>query len=468
MLRKRDILGAGSGPFPEEAREVLAERVGEALSGAGDRGSAGVTRVSVPVRPVDPFLWLGEQRYSTKLYWSGREDGVEAAAVGVADLRRGEPEELPALQESLDVLLAGGDARTRYYGGLRFDPDGRREERWSAFGGYSFVLPRFELYRDGAEVELVCNLVLPLDGKRREEILEGIEELRFPEGGTGGELPTPISRLDSPDREEWVRGVEAALSGISGTALEKVVLARRTELGFEGELDPLLLAGRLKAATPGCFHFYLQPEAGSEAFVGAPPERLYRRDGRSVRSEAVAGTLPRGESAVSDRELRDRLLGSEKDRREHGYVRESIREELGPLCEELEVEKGTSEMRLASRRHLVSGVRGELREGVTDADLLRALHPTPAVGGYPREEALEEVQELEPFDRGLYAGPVGWIGAGGAEFAVGIRSGLVGRRRLALYSGAGIVSGSDPGAEWEEVEQKISDFLAVLGLSGRE
>jgi menaquinone-specific isochorismate synthase len=96
--------------------------------------------------------------------------------------------------------------------------------------------------------------------------------------------------------------------------------------------------------------------------------------------------------------------------------------------------------------------------------VLRALHPTPAVGGYPRGEALEEIQALEPFDRGWYAGPVGWIGAGGAEFAVGIRSGLVRGNRLTLFSGAGIVAGSVPESEWAEIEQKIGDFTRMFGL----
>ena len=184
-------------------------------------------------------------------------------------------------------------------------------------------------------------------------------------------------------------------------------------------------------------------------------------------SEAVAGTLPRGDSTESDEALRERLLGSGKDRREHGYVRDGVREALSGLCDELEVEKGVSEMKLASRRHLVSGVRGALREGVTDADLLSALHPTPAVGGYPKELARRFLREAEPFDRGFYAGPVGWIGADAAEFAVGIRSGLVEGRRLALYSGAGIVEGSEAESEWREIEQKISDFAAVLGLDLR-
>ena len=241
------------------------------------------------------------------------------------------------------------------------------------------------------------------------------------------------------------------------------MLARRAELGFAADLDPTLLAEGLKAATPGCFHFYVEPESGV-AFLGASPELLFRRAGRSVQSEAVAGTRPRGASATDDDGLRDALLHSEKDLSEHAYVRVGIEETLGPLCEEIEIEGDVSEMKLARRRHLRSRVRGTLREGVTDAGLLDALHPTPAVGGHPRGEALGEIRALEPFDRGWYAGPVGWIGAEASEFTVGIRSGLVRGRTLALFSGAGIVAGSVPDEEWAEIEQKIGDFTRMFGL----
>ena len=98
---------------------------------------------------------------------------------------------------------------------------------------------------------------------------------------------------------------------------------------------------------------------------------------------------------------------------------------------------------------------------------MRSLHPTPAVGGYPTDQALDAIRAREPFDRGWYAGPLGWIGTHGAEFTVAIRSGLVQRRRLALFSGAGIVEGSVPAWEWEEIEQKIGDFVRVLGLEVR-
>lgn len=445
----------------------LAGRVERALDDHRNRGGERrVLRVVEPLeRPVHPLRWLGAQPAGEKVYWSGREDGRRVAAAGVADLIQPDsPDGYGALELAQTALAESG---ARYYGGLRFDPGSEPAVAWTPFGSWRFVLPRLELVAGEAGSELACNLLLPHDADRVGEILAELSRSPLPSGGPAGELPLPVSRLDSPDREGWALNIEQALSAFRRGELGKVVLARRAEFGFAGELDPELLLANLEAATPGCFHFGLRSAGGPAVFVGASPERLYRREGREVTSEAVAGTLPRGDSEESDAALRARLLGSDKDRREHGYVREGVREALAGLCEELEVEEGVSEMKLASRRHLVSGVRGRLRPNVTDTELLAALSPTPAVGGYPDEPARLFLREAEPFDRGLYAGPVGWVGADAAEFAVGIRSGLVDGRRLALYSGAGIVEGSDPESEWREIEQKISDFAAVLGLDVR-
>jgi menaquinone-specific isochorismate synthase len=467
---RTDLLRA-EGP----ARWVLADRVGHALSSAAGAlpetvaaPEERVMRVEAPVgssaRLAHPLRWLRAQRLTPKLYWSGREGGAAVAAVGAADSHEGEAwEDAPALWKRLAPLLASGEPGVRYYGGLRFDPGREPDAEWASFGAYRFVLPRFELVARGGETTLVCNLVLPRDGERRDEILEEIEHLTFP-GDQGAETPeAPVTRADSPDPATWKRNVEKALAAFAEGRLGKVVLARRTVLEFDADVDATLVAERLEATTPGCFQYYIEPEMGS-AFLGASPELLFRREGRLLRSEAVAGTRPRGSSAADDAGLREELLGSAKDLSEHAYVRTSIEEMLGALCDELEVEEGVSEMKLTSRRHLVSRVRGTLRASVTDADVLGALHPTPAVGGYPRVEALEELRSLEPFDRGWYAGPVGWIGAGGSEFAVGIRSGLVRGRTLALFSGAGIVAGSVPKDEWTEVEQKIGDFTRIFGF----
>ena len=148
-------------------------------------------------------------------------------------------------------------------------------------------------------------------------------------------------------------------------------------------------------------------------------------------------------------------------------MRQSIIERLNPLCETLGIDALPSEMTLAQGRHLVSRIEGLLAEGVTTLDILETLHPTPAVGGTPRPDALDAIRRLEPFDRGWYAGPVGWIGPDAAEFAVALRCGLVWPRRLSLFSGAGIVSGSTPEAEWDEIEHKIVSFTQVLGLDLR-
>jgi menaquinone-specific isochorismate synthase len=478
----RLLLSSGAGSIvagaPDGVRWVLADRVAHALSAVGPQTAIGVgervVRLAVPVGAVTPLPWLRGQPFFPKLYWSGREDGAEVAAVGVADVQEGDASEsADALRKRVASLLVSDVSGVRYYGGLRFDPSREPDEEWAPFGAYRFVLPRFELHSEEGEATLVCNLVLPRDADRSGEILDQIEGLAFPQhdaphGARPGALPAPVSRKDSPDLRGWRANVGRALRLFSEDRLGKVVLARRAELGFAADLDPTLLAEELKAATPGCFHFYVEPESGV-AFLGASPERLFRREGRSVQSEAVAGTRPRGASSTDDEGLRDELMHSEKDLSEHAFVRIGIEETLGPLCEEIEVEGGVSEMKLARGRHLRSRVSGTLCEGVTDAALLAALHPTPAVGGHPRGEALGEIRALEPFDRGLYAGPVGWIGADASEFAVGIRSGLVRGRTLALFSGAGIVAGSVPDEEWAEIEQKIGDFTRMFGLeSGRE
>ena len=450
------------------ARWLLADRVSHTLSEARLESVADqverIVRLTVPAGRIDPFRWLSEQEMFPKVYWSGREDRAGVAAVGVADLREaGVSEGAGSLSKLLAALPDSGVSGARYYGGARFDPLGKPDEEWAAFSAYRFVLPRFELHAGETETTLVCNLVLPKDTAYASKIVQDIEDLSFPEGTSRSLLPTPVLREDSPDLKGWRENVERALGAFSEGRLGKVVLARRAEFGFDRDLDPTLLLESLKAATPDCFHFYAEPEDGT-AFLGASPERLFRREGRLVESEAVAGTRPRGASSADDEGLRDDLLHSAKDRVEHTYVSKGIREALGPLCEELEIEDNVSEMKLARGMHLRSKVRGTLRDGVTDAGLLDAMHPTPAVGGYPRGEALERISALEPFDRGWYAGTVGWIGSDASDFAVGIRSGLVRGKTLALFSGAGIVAGSVPDEEWAEIEQKIGDFTGMFGL----
>lgn len=466
MVDKEHIITPEIVSDAAHVRRLLAGRVRRLLTASnGHRPSQKhVVRLVLPLGRVDLFRWLQAQDAPARLYWSGREGAVETAAVGEADVcMNPAPADFEAMRRHLGPVLASCDARVRYYGGVRFDPAQPAEAAWSAFGAYRFVLPRFELRAHDDGARLVCNLVLPHDAVRRDAILAQIDRLALPALGLAGDVPIPVSRKDRPGVDGWGSSIAWALAAFTDTRLDKVVFAREASFGFAEDLDPITLLENLKAGTPDCFHFFFQPQEGV-AFVGASPERLFRRRGRLIDSEAVAGTRPRGASASDDARLLEELLQSDKDRREHEYVRISMREELAPLAAHVELDAEPSEMKLTSGRHLVSRVQATLRDDVTSLDVLKALHPTPAVGGYPTADAIAAIRAREPFDRGWYAGPVGWIGPEAAEFAVGIRSGLVQPRTLSLYSGAGIVTGSTPAGEWDEIEHKIIDFIKVLGL----
>lgn len=450
---------------PADVRSILLHRVADVLS--SDSYGLHVARLVMPVPPMDAFAWLRTQRLLPRIYWCGRDDDAATAAAGSADACFGGPDAgVQTLRRQLDRIMPHSDTRARYFGGFRFDRAAPTAEEWSAFGTFTFTLPRFEYVIDGREAVLACNLILPYDAERVDTIRREIESLTFPNEAAYGELPLPVSRNDRPGSAGWRRNVEWALDAFRSGGLQKVVLARRADFEFAEPLDPFALLRSLRASTANSFYFGFQLREG-EAFIGATPERLFRRAGRRIWTEAVAGTRPRGDDDAEDRRLFEELVASDKEQREHAFVRDSIRESLGPLCDTFHIDPVATGMKLARGWHLVSRSTGSLKTGVHGSEVMAALHPTPAVGGSPTGDALEAIRHLEPFDRGWYAGPVGWIGAQGAEFAVALRCGLVRGDELSLYSGAGIVDGSDPEAERDEIEQKISDFIKVFGLEFR-
>jgi len=238
-------------------------------------------------------------------------------------------------------------------------------------------------------------------------------------------------------------------------------LARETTLQFEEAVDPLSLMARLSAPVSRAYRFLYQPEPGV-VFLGASPERLYSRRMRHIESEAVAGTRPRGASAAEDDALANALRTSDKERREHGFVAEAVDAALQSLCSTVHADAEPTILRLPNCQHLYRRFEGFL-DTRDDGAIVRALHPTPAVGGWPAGPAQAIIEEVERFDRGCYAGPIGYVGCDSAEFAVAIRSGLLAGDSLRLYTGAGIVQGSDPAEEWEELENKMGTFLSALG-----
>lgn len=265
-----------------------------------------------------------------------------------------------------------------------------------------------------------------------------------------------------PSGDAYEDAVRAATARIRAGDLRKVVLARTIEVDAGRELDPIRLAQRLRSVDPDAYTFTLPTPHG--IMVGASPELLVSRRGLELRSNPLAGSAPRAADPVQDRANADALVASAKDREEHAIVVEAVEHALRPFCRELRHDKEPVLLATANVWHLSTRFAGILREpAATSLELVAALHPTPAVCGAPRDVAAAAIAELEPFDRGCYAGPAGWTDVNGdGDWAIALRCAELRGAHATLYAGAGIVADSDPASELDETERKFRAFLDAL------
>ena len=355
-------------------------------------------------------------------------------------------------------------ARPMLFGGFAFGDNHEPASPWEGFPGAEFVLPALRLTRtdDGTWLTVASAgpEATPDDVvSRLESAREAISEL--PSMGPTREPPGVTATERTTTREEWHRQVEAALGRIDRGELTKVVLAQALSVGLSRPIDAPDVLERLRASYPDCYRFLVEPtpEAG---FLGAPPERLVALTGDTVETEALAGSVARGETPQADEELAAHLRDSEKIQREHRVVVDTICDQLAPLATAVTVDEQTIR-KLTNIQHVQTPIRARMADGVHVLDVVEALHPTPAVGGLPPDAAFETIREAETFDRGWYAAPVGWFDAAGdGEFAVGIRSAVTAGDRATLFAGNGIVAESDPDEEWDEVELKYRPVLDAL------
>lgn len=264
-------------------------------------------------------------------------------------------------------------------------------------------------------------------------------------------VPSGVSWSDgSVTAPQHLRAVAAAVERIRGGSLAKVVLARDLYANTEGPIDIRVLLQRLSARYPSCYTF------ACAGMVGATPELLVRRFGGEIESLVLAGTTARGKNPADDAARAAALFSSAKDREEHAYAADMVREALTPLCRELTVPSEPELLQLSNLIHLATPVRARLIRERSVLDVVAALHPTPAVGGTPTESAVEAIREFETMDRGRYAGPVGWIDSNGdGEWGVALRCAKIDGSGARLFAGGGIVADSDPVAELAEAQTKF-------------
>jgi len=434
---------------------------------AAYKPSKSIERIEIKIDPVDMLSWLSLQKDEVKIYGSNQSDTVSIAGIGQAVCVTGR--RLGSFREVFKQLrhsLSPKYPYLQWYGGFCFDQR-HSDEDWEEFGAYRFVIPRFELAAQSGKMIFCCNLVGRENTKSILRKLNGIVIPCVSTGGRGRGIPSErrllrarwgnprtgpddMKRIDQPDQELWKKDVNYILED---KAVEKVVLARKTSLNFKQAPDPWTMLKQLKAVTPNSYHFAFQFK--KTVFLGASPERLYRRYQRSIESEALAGTMPESTRPES-------LQNSDKNKYEHALVVNAIDDSFKEFCTVFNRDKTPGILTLANGHHLITKFQGQLKDGVNDEDILQFLHPTPALGGTPRHQAMDMIRKLEGFSRGWYGAPIGYVGLDWAEFVVGIRSGLVRGKRLSVFAGAGIVQGSQPQSEWDEVENKISNFIKII------
>ena len=453
----------------------------EAASHASTRGP--VVSRAVELSTAPPARAVLGAAEAPRLFWAAPGEATVVGSGAATRVTATGDDRFETVRAAADDLFATGDvhagtlaARPRLFGGFAFHDDHGGAEPWGGFPAAGFVLPETQVTYTDDSAWLTVNAAGP--EADAETVERRIEEARerlagLPDPGPVGPPPGVHSRERTTSRDTWRDSVNAAVSRINAGELRKVVLAQalRTDLDTPVSVPDVL--ARLGETYPDCYRFLVEPtaergadspnvERAERGFLGATPERLVALRGRTVETGALAGTTGRGDTPEEDEWLARELMDDAKNRHEHELVADAIREQLDPFA--ASVAAGERRVRrLATVQHLETPITAELERDEHVLTLVKALHPTPAVGGLPPNVALESIRETERFDRGWYAAPVGWFDAAGyGSFAVALRSAVVADAIATLFAGVGIVGDSDPDREWDEVDLKYRPMLDEL------
>ena len=468
--------------LPERDEAALREFLEGCRETARSKGHFQIASISLAVKHIAPLAVLQSIYEPDELHCyieRAADDEAVAAAEAVVQARFDGVARFSELKafadEILENTIAVGDLSEAFTGphfftAFAFDdsvPEG------AAFPAATVFLPRWQVSRSKGQYGAVANLKIEADTDIDQMVMRVWGAYRkfgafdyLPDSAPNDALPQP--KIDS-QRElapgAYTEAVSRALNAIGQGAYEKIVLARCIELEADRPWQPLDTLNRLRERFAGCFTFSFGG-GGARSFIGATPERLLQIRNGHLLTEAIAGSAPRGQTAGEDAKHARALLESVKDLHEHTCVRDSILRRLARVGVEGRAEPNPQLLLLANVQHLRTRIEAEVGESVHLLDILPEMHPTPAVGGSPREDAVPCIADLEGIERGLYAGVVGWFNhLNEGEMIVGIRSALIEGKSARLYAGAGIVEGSDPDKEMRETEIKLRALLDVLAQS---
>lgn len=348
-------------------------------------------------------------------------------------------------------------------GGMDFDPEKQQTSLWSDFPAIHFTVPEYMLTKNEDDYYFTINIPVHR-GDHAEQL---IKELYRTEKALFNHEQLPSQQLQVLNKRviapnQWKKTVQKAKEEIKVKPLKKIVLAREMRLKLNQDANIANLLKDLLEAQPNSYIFAF--EQNESCFVGATPERLVKVEKNHLLSTCLAGTAPRGTTKAEDDKIADKLLHDEKNREEHEFVVQMIKQGLKKYCTNIHVPEVPVVYPLRNLQHLYTPVTGTLLDGHSIFTVVKELHPTPALGGTPRDLSLKFIRDYEILDRGWYGAPIGWLdNNANGEFAVAIRSALIQQDEASLFAGCGVVRDSDPEAEYEETRIKFLPMLSVLG-----
>lgn len=444
---------------------------------AAASGSARLVSVTLEVEHLDPLAVLESIYAPGELHFyceRPARDLAVAAADAVLALHPSGPNRFAEtsawIRRTLRDAIAVGDARLPFSGPQFFSAysffDGVGEDE--VFPAGTVFVPRWQVARTAEACCAVANVLVEPEsdpGALAARVWRARGKFRsfdYRAAGAAAGAVRVRRRSEVGTGRPFTDRVAAAVERIRQGEFSKIVLARAQDLEAEAPFHPLVMLNALRTRYPDCYAFSIGNGRG-QSFIGATPERLVRLAGGEGLTEALAGSAPRGRSPSEDAGFGRELLASTKDRHEQQVVLESILRRLRSIGIAGRAPSRPRLRQLSNVQHLETPVSFGVAEEADLPGLVAALHPTPAVGGSPREAACAAIPELEPFARGLYAGPVGWINARlEGEFIVAIRSALVDGARARVFAGAGIVEDSRPEAEAAETDLKFRALLQAF------
>ena len=420
------------------------------------------------------FFSYQEHMYrGNRFYWS--EPGRVLTYVGLGAVLTIEAEDKQNRFKYVDSkwkVVAGEaiiDARPSPYtgpilfGGFSFDPQIAQSNKWSDFAHTSFAVPKYMITADNGRYYLTSNQLVGGDQESAEdnELEKMLSRLQQFAHDSKQDSAQPSMLHEEIAPSDWMAAVEQAASSIRQGNLEKVVLARTLMLQAEEAFRSETVLRSLLEEQLNTYVFAI--DKPSSCFIGATPERLIRRQGEQLLTLSLAGSIARGQTEQEDEELASFLRHDLKNLHEHRLAVDMIKAAMQQLCVHVDAPDAPIIRKLKDIQHLATPIAGEVKEGVSLLQAVEALHPTPALGGMPREHALEAIRALEHMDRGWYAAPIGWMNTElDGEFAAAIRSALLREEQAYLFAGCGIVGNSEPLSEYKETALKFRPMLKAL------